>query len=104
MLYHVLQTAQRTDKDDIQGVIDRKIQEDREIEFKKTLATRDGTEDRWITQGIEIGNAAKRDIAKELIAFASTEGGTLILGIADEGEGARTHTVYCQSVETSRIG
>ena len=39
-------------RDDVQGVIDRKVQEDREIGFKQKLwPTRDGTEDRWITRG-----------------------------------------------------
>lgn len=71
---------------DIQSVVDRKIQEDQEVEFKKTLPTRDGSDDRWIKAGDEIGSIAKREIAKELIAFANSNGGTLILGISEDGE------------------
>jgi hypothetical protein len=71
---------------DIQNVVDKKIQEDQEIEFKVALPTRDGTDDKWITSQEEIGIVAKRYIAKVLIAFANTLGGTLILGEGEDGE------------------
>lgn len=71
---------------DIQNIIGRKVQEDQEVEFKKTLPTEDGKDDRWIKQGDEIGRYAKRYIAKVLIAFANTLGGILILGVGEDGE------------------
>lgn len=72
---------------DIQSVKDQKIQEDQEIEFKEALSTPKGRDDVWITGGKEIGTQAKAAIARELIAFANTMGGTLILGIVEDGEG-----------------
>jgi hypothetical protein len=70
----------------IQGIVERRTPEDQEIEFKKTLSGKNGKEDRWITHGDYIGDDAKRDIAKELNAFANTKGGTLVLGIDEDDE------------------
>jgi Putative DNA-binding domain len=69
---------------DIQGVIDRQQQEDIETEFKQALATRDGKPDRWMTDQSAIGNYAKEALTKEIVAFANTQGGTLILGIKED--------------------
>ncbi|WP_082482264.1 ATP-binding protein [Methylobacterium sp. Leaf123] len=80
--------------DDIDALIARGAQEDRTLEFKKTLSTRDGAPDTWMSGQGKIGNTAKKDITKELIAFANTAGGTLILGIDEDGD-ARARGVVC---------
>ena len=71
---------------DIQALIDRQQQEDVETEFKQALATRDGKNDRWMDSQTDIGKYAKEALAKEIIAFANTQGGTLILGVVEDEE------------------
>ncbi|MFE1602332.1 AlbA family DNA-binding domain-containing protein [Methylobacterium sp. ID0610] len=72
--------------DDLNDLVARKAQEDTVLDFKKTLSTRDGTPDAWESGQDKIGSVAKRDLTKELIAFANTRGGTLILGVEEDGE------------------
>jgi Putative DNA-binding domain len=71
---------------DIQAVITRQQQEDIETEFKEALSGRNGDPDKWMIDQTGIGNAAKEALTKEIIAFANTQGGTLILGIAEDGD------------------
>lgn len=71
--------------DDVRSLIGS-AQEDAVLEFKATLATKDGSPDAWERGEDRIGAAAKRDLLKELIAFANTRGGTLILGMKEDGE------------------
>jgi hypothetical protein len=52
-------------------------------EFKRTLATSDGRPDRWMMDQSRIGNVARDDIAKEVVAFANAYGGILIVGIEE---------------------
>ena len=70
---------------DIERLVVEQVPEDEKLEFKKTLATKDGVPDSWISSGgsKSFGDRARNDLAKELIAFANRSGGLLILGIAD---------------------
>jgi predicted HTH domain antitoxin len=68
---------------DILRVIELELKEGTDLEFKGALATKDGSDDRWITTGDRIGDEAKRDLTKELVGFANASGGTLILGIEE---------------------
>jgi schlafen family protein len=69
--------------EDIQWLVASGVQEGGDIDFKRTLSTRDGASDRWITKGDEVGGDAKRTIVKELVGFANAQGGSLILGIEE---------------------
>ncbi|TXN68127.1 ATP-binding protein [Methylobacterium sp. WL6] len=73
-------------KSDLDSLIARGAQEDRTLEFKRTLSGRDGNPDPWMAGSGKIGQIAKRDLTKEIIAFANTAGGTLILGMDEDGE------------------
>jgi hypothetical protein len=46
---------------DIQGLVANKVQEGADLEFKGALSTKDGRDDRWITHGDAVGEAAKWD-------------------------------------------
>ena len=69
--------------DDLNALINSRVQEDERIEFKKDLPANKG-QDPWY-DGRSIGNKAKIEILEESVAFANAFGGALILGI-DEKE------------------
>ncbi len=72
------------DRTDIQRLVDESVQEGGDIEFKRELpGRRDGTPDAWMTGGGEIGDRAKQEVVEEVIAFANTHGGTLLVGIEE---------------------
>ena len=52
------------------------------VEFKEALPGRDGRPDGWLS-GREVENYAKEKLFKEVVAFANTAGGHLVLGIAE---------------------
>lgn len=72
--------------EDIYWLVKARVQEGSDIEFKRALAARDGADDRWVVQGDSIGDHAKRDLIKEIVGFANSRGGTLLLGIKEGKE------------------
>jgi hypothetical protein len=70
---------------DFEHLIQTSAEEGLRLEFKRGLATSDGRPDRWMRDQSSIGNVARDDIAKEVVAFANAYGGILIIGI-DETE------------------
>ena len=68
--------------EDVNSLIETKKTEDQEVEFKKTLPCEKG-EDSWITSQKKVGSYAKKKILEELIAFANSYGGLLIIGIEE---------------------
>lgn len=72
-------------KEDIEKIIDLGLPENESIEFKKTLSTANGQPDNWIVGKNKVGKFAKEKLVKEIIAFANSDGGYLLVGI-DEKE------------------
>lgn len=70
---------------DLLDLIARGAEEDVSLEFKERLSAKDGADDPWTSGEGRIGNPAKRDLAKELVAFANTDGGVLVLGMKEDG-------------------
>ena len=68
---------------DIERVCAEAVQEDENAEFKRTLAAKGGKPDPWIGGADAIGDHARNDIVKEIVAFANAYGGTLVLGIME---------------------
>jgi hypothetical protein len=52
------------------------------VEFKEALSAENGETDTWPTHG-NLGKTAKTKLFKELVAFANTSGGQLVLGISE---------------------
>jgi hypothetical protein len=71
---------------DILSVVQNRTPEDKSTEFKSALSAPNGREQLWATKR-QIGDDAKADIVKEIVAFANSEGGTLILGIKEDRSG-----------------
>lgn len=71
-------------KEDLDELISQKISEDEFLEFKKTLPS-NKREDKWIQGENSIGEKAITSLIKEIVAFANTSGGFLILGMEEEG-------------------
>ena len=69
--------------DDLNALINSRVQEDEQIEFKRGLSAEKGQVDPWYN-GRKLGKKAKTEILEESVAFANAFGGTLILGIEEK--------------------
>lgn len=67
---------------DIESLIESKIPEGEQVEFKEELPARDRS-DPWMSGRDKIGDRAKNELLKEAIAFANGHGGVLLLGISE---------------------
>jgi hypothetical protein len=54
-----------------------------ELEFKRDLPAKAGRRDPWLDNCQSIGEYARNEIAKEVVAFANTYGGTVLVGIEE---------------------
>lgn len=68
--------------DEILALFEAEISEGLDLEFKRSLPAKNGM-DPWMTGG-RIGEDAKDQLTREIIAFANTDGGTLILGMDED--------------------
>jgi hypothetical protein len=59
---------------DVQAIFDTEVSEGLDVEFKRSLPSKGGG-DPWMSGG-RIGDEAKDHLAREIIAFANTDGGT----------------------------
>lgn len=55
------------------------------VEFKQALPGRDGRDDAWLNGG-DVERYARDKLLKEVVAFANTSGGHLVLGVAETRE------------------
>ena len=69
--------------DDLNALINSRVQEDEQIEFKGGLSAEKGQVDPWYNGG-KLKKKAKTEILEESVAFANAFGGTLILGIEEK--------------------
>ena len=70
------------------------VQEHDHLEYKEDLDQKDGSCFDGNLGKWKLQKEAKRDILKEVVAFANSRGGTLILGIR-ETKDAEAKIVYC---------
>jgi hypothetical protein len=79
---------------DIEVLIREKVPEDSHLEYKERLATSKGhSQDPWMTDQQTIGDAARFDLVREIIAFANANGGILILGVRKNADVAHPNTI-----------
>jgi Putative DNA-binding domain len=67
---------------EIHALISNDVSEGSDIEFKRELPAKNPP-DAWMSGG-RIGDEAKDQLAAEIIAFANTDGGTLVLGLGED--------------------
>src|ERR1700680_2161128 len=67
---------------EIHALISNEVSEGSDIEFKRELPAKNPP-DAWMNGG-RIGDEAKDQLAAEIIAFANTDGGTLVLGLGED--------------------
>jgi hypothetical protein len=67
---------------ELQSVIDNEVAETIDFELKRDLPSKRGS-DPWATSA-KLGDDAKDQLASEIIAFANTSGGTVVVGIDEE--------------------
>lgn len=65
-------------RDDIQGLIDRKVAEGQDVEFKSQVSG-------WQIGG-QIPDKSRNSLLKEIVAFANASGGTLVIGIRESSD------------------
>ena len=71
--------------EDIERLIEERVIEGIDIEFKKTLPSKKGN-DPWIEGKDKIGDYARNQILEEIIAFANAYGGVLCIGISESDD------------------
>lgn len=67
---------------EVNAVIENEAAETIDFELKRALPAKKGA-DPWMTSG-KLGDDAKDELAAEIVAFANTVGGTLIVGIDED--------------------
>ena len=68
---------------DIQSLIDSKLPESEQVEFKESLSTTGQSADPWMEGNNKIGDQAKDALLKEAVGFANAYGGVVLLGIGE---------------------
>ena len=74
--------ADQLDINDLQALIDSRVQEDERIEFKRDLSAKKGQKDSWYDNQ-KLADKARNVILEKSVAFANAFGGALILGIEE---------------------
>ncbi len=69
--------------DDLTELTSKKWSENFQVEYKKTLPDKNAERSSWLSGGDKITDAARDKLFSEIIAFANSMGGTLILGIEE---------------------
>lgn len=69
--------------DDIQALIEMKVPEGDQIEFKESLPRRASSADPWILGENKVGEGARNEVIEEAVAFANAHGGALLVGIRE---------------------
>src|SRR5258708_38376035 len=67
---------------EIHALISAEVAEGSDIEFKRELPAKNPP-DAWMNGG-KIGDEARDQLAAEMIAFANTDGGTLVVGLRED--------------------
>lgn len=67
---------------DIDRLVNDAVRESDVVEFKEALSAKGGR-DAWHDGAAKIGDVARDKIVNEVIAFANSHGGTLVLGITE---------------------
>ena len=64
-------------------LIESRVPEGEQIEFKEALPAKSRTPDPWMNDQKKIGDYAKKKVLEETVAFANAHGGALLLGIEE---------------------
>ena len=70
---------------DIELIVTNQLEESQTFELKKELPSKQGP-DSWQQSGKKIGDHARDTLAEEIVAFANSYGGILIVGIDESDE------------------
>ena len=62
------------------------VPESQTVEFKQTLAAKGGRTAPWLDGSDEVGDHGRNDVLKEVVAFANSGGGNVVLGIVESGD------------------
>ena len=69
--------------DDIERAMSEQVQEGSQVEFKRTLSSKGGAGDPWVSGRDQVGEFARNKLVEEVIAFANAYGGWLLVGIEE---------------------
>lgn len=69
--------------EDVEALRSEEVPEGQTVEFKQTLAARGGKPDPWLNGGSSLGEHARDDLLKEVVAFANSGGGNIVLGVVE---------------------
>ena len=85
MIGIITKKADRIDKSDIEALIQQSVPEGDQLEYKRDLSSKQDSSS-WKRGGDTIEDSAKIKILEEVVAFANSTGGALVLGIEESGE------------------
>jgi hypothetical protein len=75
--------------DDLLGLVSAGARETGELEFKGTLPSKKATPDPWLSGSGGVGEHARNELLSEIVGFANSDGGTLVLGLHESSGNAR---------------
>ena len=79
--------------EDLQALIEREVCESETLEYKADLPSRRGA-DSWYQNGNGIGDYARNELLSEIVGFANSLGGTLVLGLSETPDAPpRAHAI-----------
>ncbi|MCL4822713.1 MAG: putative DNA binding domain-containing protein [Anaerolineales bacterium] len=81
------------ERDDLEALIRNRVVEDDRLELKGDLPAKEGRPDPWYS-GEKLGDYARNQILRELIAFANAYGGTVVLGVVAKGNPGRAESLH----------
>ena len=70
----------------VHTLVAERVPEGQTVEFKRTLAAKKGKTDPWVESGDGVGEHARNNVLKEVVAFANSGGGNLVIGIVESDD------------------
>ncbi|MCZ7652674.1 MAG: ATP-binding protein [Thermoanaerobaculia bacterium] len=81
------------DRDDLKALIRDGVVEDDQLEFKGELPAKGENRDPWYSDQERVGDYARNQVLRGVVAFANAYGGAVVLGVVTKGSPGRAESL-----------